>query len=165
MGDGGSPYDSTKVNKFLARWGAEWCPPPALLFPVWLAEPVVKLVQALLCKRWRGRGQSLGTNEWVKGILQRKNTRHKSTRLFHAITLYGRSVQDAIPHHKSLLFCSWRNGNLQIYREAAKRKEASEKYYNRGSKPFTQLKVGDPVCEHNINAGRWDRYGRVMKCF
>ena len=102
--------------------------------------------------------------EWVKGILQWKNTPHKSTGLPPAIMLYGHPVQDAIPCHKSSLPRNWYDDKLRIDREAARRKEKLEKYYNRGAKPLTRLKVGDPVCVQNINTKRWERYGQVMKC-
>ena len=55
---------------------------------------------------------------------------------------YGHPVQDAILCHKSSLSRNWHDDKLRIDREAARRKE---KYHNRGAKPLTQLKVGDPV--------------------
>ena len=115
---------------------------------------------------WRGRGQSLRTNEeWIKGILQWKNTPQKSTGLSPAIMLYGHSVQDAIPCHKSSLSRSWHDEKLRVDREAAKRKEKLEKYYNRGTRNLEQLKVNDPICIQNNRTKRWDRYGRVMECY
>ena len=99
----------------------------------------------------------------MKGILQWKNTSHMSTGLSPAIMLYGHPVQDAIPCHKSSLSRNRHNDKLQSDREAARRKEKSEKYYNRGAKPLTQLKVGNPDCVLNINTKWWDRYGQVTK--
>ena len=101
----------------------------------------------------------------MKGILQWKNTSHKSTGLSPAIMLYGHPVQNAIPCHKSSLARYWHDDKLRIDREAAKRKEKLEKYYNRSAKPSTQLKVGDPFCVQNINTKRWDRYGQVIECY
>ena len=100
--DGGSPFGSTEVNNFLARWCVEWCPsyPQGNSF----AESALKWAKGLLRKCWRGRGKPFRINEkWVKGIFQWKNTPHKSTGLSPAIMLYGHSVQDAIPCHKSSL--------------------------------------------------------------
>ena len=97
----------------------------------------------------------------MKGILQWKNTPPKSTGLSPAIMLYGHPIQDAIPCHKSSLSRNWHDDKLRIDREAARRKE---KYYNRGAKPLTQLKVGDFVCVQNINTKRWNGYGQVMEC-
>ena len=99
--------------------------------------------------------------EWIKGILQWKNTPHKSTGLSPAIMLYGHSVQDAIPCHKSSLSRSWHDEKLRVDREAAKRKEKFEKYYNRGTRNLEQLKVNDPVCIQL----RGGRLGRVMECY
>ena len=59
--------------------------------------------------------------------------------------LYGHSVQDPISCHKSSLLRSWHDEKLRVDREAAKRKEKLEKYYNRGTRNIEQLKVNDPV--------------------
>ena len=79
--------------------------------------------------------------------------------------LYGHPIQDAIPCHKSSLSRNWHDDKLRIDREAARRKEGLEKYYNRGAKPLTQLKVSDPVCVQNISTKRWDRYSQVMEYY
>ena len=89
----------------------------------------------------------------------------KSTGLSPAIMLYGHPVQDAIPCHKSSLSRSWHDKKLRVDREAAKRKEKLEKYYNRGTRNLEQLKINDPVCTQNNRTKRWDRYGRVMECY
>ena len=78
-----------------------------------MAESAIKWAKSLLRKCWRGREQPLRTNEeWIKGILQWKNTPHKSTGLSPAVMLYGHSVQDAIPCHKSSLSQSWHDEKL-----------------------------------------------------
>ena len=79
--------------------------------------------------------------------------------------LHGHPVRDAIPCHKSSLPHNRHDDKLRIDREASRRKEKVKKYYNRGAKPLTQLKVGDPVCVQNIDTKRWDRYGQVMECY
>ena len=142
--DGGPPFGSTEVNNFLAQWVVEWRQSsPHNPQGNCVAESAVKWAKGLLRKWWRGRGQPLRTNEeWVKAILQWKNTPHKSTGLSLAILLYGHPVQDDIPCHKSSLFLNWHDDKLRIDRKAARRREKLEKHYNRGAKPLTQLKVG-----------------------
>ena len=131
-----------------------------------VVESAVKWAKSLLEKCWRGRGQPLRTNEeWIKGILQWKNTPHKSTGLSPAIKLYGHPVQDAIPCHKSCLSRSWHDKKLRVDIDAAKRKEKSKKYFNRGTRNLKQFKVNDPVCVQNNRTKRWDRYGPVMECY
>ena len=99
----------------------------------------MKWVKGLLRKCWRGRGQPLRTKEeWVKGILQWKNTPYKFTGLFPAIMLYGLPGLDAILCCKSSLCRNRHDHKLRIDREADRRKEKLEKYYNRGAKPLTQ---------------------------
>ena len=78
---------------------------------------------------------------------------------------YGHPVQDAIPYHKRSLLQSWHDQKLSVDMEAAKRKEKLEKYYNRGTRKLEQLQVNDSVCVQNNHTKRWDRYGRVMKCY
>ena len=65
--------------------------------------------------------------------------------------LYGHLVQDAIPCQKSLLARNWHDNKLLVDRKVARKKKKLKKHYNRGAKPLTQLKVGDLVCEQNIN--------------
>ena len=157
--DGGPPFGSSNVNDFLKRWGVEWRP-SSPYYPQGnsVAESAVKWAKSLLRKCWRGRGQPLRTNEeWIKGILQWKNTPHKSTGLSPAIMLYGHPVQDIIPCHKSSLSRSWHDEKLRVDKEAAKRKEKLEKYCNRGTKTLEQLKINDPVCVQNTNTKKWDR--------
>ena len=92
--DSGPPFGSTEVNNFLARWGVEWRQ-SSLHYPQGnsIAESALKWAKGLLRKCWRGRGQPLRTNEeWVKGILQWKNTPHRSTGLSPAIMLYEHPV-------------------------------------------------------------------------
>ena len=161
--DGGPPFGSSDVNNFLRRWGVEWRPSsPRYPQGKSVAESAVKWAKSLLRKCWRGRGQLLRTNkEWIKGILQWKNTPHKSTDLSPAIMLYGHSVQDAII--PCSLSRSWHDEKLRVDREAVKRKEKLEKYYNRGTRNLEQLNVNDPVCIQNNSTRRLDRYGRVME--
>ena len=101
--------------------------------------------------------------EWVQGILQWKNTPHKSTGLSPAIMLYGHPVQDAIPCHKSALTRDWHDQKLKIDREAATRKEKLEQYHNRSAHSLPPLNVGDPVCVQNAVTKRWDRYGTILE--
>ena len=135
----GPLFSSTKVNNFLARWGVEWCPSsPHYPQGNFVAEFAMKWAKGLLRKCWRVRGQPLRTNEKrVKGILQWKNTPHKSNGLSPAIMLYSHPVQDAIPCHKSSLSHNLQDHKLRTDREAVGRKEKLEKCYNQGAKPLT----------------------------
>ena len=82
----------------------------------------MKWAKGLLRKCWRGREQLLRTNEeWVKGILQWKNAPHKSNGLSLVIMLYGHSVQDVIPCHKSSLSHNLQDDKLRTDKEAARR--------------------------------------------
>ena len=112
--DGGPPFGSSDVNDFLKRWGIEWRPSsPRYPQGNSVAESAVKWAKSLFRKCWRGREQPLRTNEeWIKGILQWKNTHHESTGLSPAIMLYGHFVQDAILCHKSFLSQSWHDEKL-----------------------------------------------------
>ena len=78
--------------------------------------------------------------------------------------LYGHPVQDAIPCHKSSLSRRWHDEKLRVEKEAEKRKEKLEKYYNGCIRNVEQIKVNDPACIQNNCTKRWDRYGRVMEC-
>ena len=121
------------MNNFLIRWGVKWTPSsPWFLQGISIAEIAVKRAKNLLRKCWKGKGQPFRTNEeWFKGILQWKNTPHKSTGLSPAIMLYGRPVQNAVPCHKSTPTREWHDEKLKGDRETAARKQKLDKYYNR----------------------------------
>ena len=163
--DGGPPFGSAEMRDFFSRWGVKWTP-SSPWFPQGnsMAESAVKWAKNLLRKCWKRKGQSLRMNEeWVKGILQWKNTPHKSTGLSPAMMLYGHSVQDAVPCHKSALTRAWHDEKLRIDREAATRKQKLEVYYNRSTRPLPPLNVRDPVCIQNAVTKRWDRNGIILE--
>ena len=163
--DGGPPFASADLHDFFFRWGIRWAP-SSPWFPQGnsIAESAVKWAKNLLRKCWKRKGQPLRMNqEWVQGILQWKNTPHKSTGLSPAIMLYGHPVQDAIPCHKSALTRDWHDQKLKIDREAATRKEKLEQYHNRSAHSLPPLNVGDPVCVQNAVTKRWDRYGTILE--
>ena len=137
--DSRPPFGSSDVNDFLKRWGVERRP-SSPWYPQGnsVAESAVKWAKSFLRKCCCGRGQPLRTNEeWIKGILQWKNTSYKSTGLFPAIMLYDRPVQDAIPCHKSFLSRSWYDEKLRVDMEAVKRKKVVKILQQRHKKPRT----------------------------
>ena len=101
----------------------------------------------------------------MKGVLQWKNTPHKTTGLSPAMMPYDHPVQDLVPCHKRVLKRSWHDEKLRVDREAALRKQKLEAYYNKNVKSLKPLAVGDLVCVQNTNTKRWDRYGKVLECY
>lgn len=160
--DQGPPFGSREVTDFLRRWGVRWQPSsPEYPQGNSYAELGVKNAKALIRKCWDGR--NLDMEKWTRGMLQARNTPHKTTGLSPAILLYGHPVQDCIPAHKSSFVRSWHDEILKYDKTMAQSKVRMERYYNRGKQELSPLYPGMPVLVQNKTSKRWDRIGWVQE--
>ena len=160
--DQGPPYSSTDFQDFLKRWGVAYqCSSAEYPQGNSLAELAVKNCKSLLDKYYCG-----SRTDWEsfdKGVLQIRNTPHKSNNLSPAMLLYGRPVQDAIPAHKSLFTTDWHERFADADRKFSDNRTRLETAYNRGTRDLPPLRVGTPIAVQDPRSNRWDRYGVVQE--
>ena len=158
--DNGPPFTSVELRDFMNRWGVQWkSSSPYHPKSNSYAENGVKSAKALL-RKCINNGK-LDHEEWSRGLLCIRNTPHKATGLSPAIMLYGHSVQDITPAHKSALDKSWHVELSNIDKKIAKERQRQDKY-NPG-KPLPVLKVGTPVVIQNRQTKRWDKFGVIQE--
>ena len=154
--DQGPPFCSAEFQDFLRRWRVRWQPSsPQYPQSNAYAELSAKSAEALVRKCWNGR--ELDIDQWVKGILQYRNTPHKTSELSPAILLYGHPIQDCVPAHKSAFQRSWYKELAQYDKNVTQSKQNMEKFYNKGTRTLPPLFVGDPVVVQNKSNKQWDR--------
>jgi len=163
--DMGPPFGSSEVADFLKRWKISWSPSsPYYAQGNGIAEHAVFNAKSLLRKVWKkGERSPMSNDEWIKGILQYRNTPNKSTKLSPAIMIFGHAIQDNLPAHKSALDRKWHDEVLRVDREAAKRKQTLEEKWNCSSRSLPVLNVQDSVLVQNQISKKWDRQGTVME--
>jgi len=123
--DGGPPFDSAEVRKFMDEWGIKHVLSTAE-YPQGnsRSELAVKSAKGLIKKCTRnGR---FDDDKWIKGILEMRNTPDPNTGVSPAMKLYGHPIQTFLPAHRSTFDKDWH----KVIREAEivkeKRKQAVE---------------------------------------
>ena len=85
--DQGPPFGSRDVQDFLRRWGVKWEPSsPEYPQSNCYAELAVKNAKGFVTKCWDGKKMDM--DKWTEGMLQIRNTPHKSTGLSPAVLLF-----------------------------------------------------------------------------
>lgn len=158
--DNGPPFTSAEFRSFLDRWGIEGkTSSPYYPRSNTFAENGVKDAKSLL-KKCITNGK-MNYDEWCKGLLCLRNTPHKTTGLSPAVMLYGHSVNDCAPAHKTSLDKSWHKELSDVDKKIAKQRQNQEFY--RPGRPLPELKVGNPVVIQNRNNKKWDKYGIIQE--
>ena len=170
--DGGPEFVADKTEKFLERWGVHHRSSSAYNPQSnGRAEVAVKSAKRLLRSNM-GPSGSLNTDEFLRAMLQLRNTPDPDCNMSPAQIIFGRPLRDTLSFTNRLEKFS--NPNIwPTWREAWSEKEAALRHrYHRTtealkehSRPLTPLVVGDQVYIQN-QAGnhpkRWDRSGLVV---
>ena len=145
--DNGPPFSSSEFSDFCRRWGVRHITSsPYYAQSNTYAENGVKQAKALL-KKCFAKGQ-LDGEKWTKGLPP-------------AIMLYGHSVSDTIPAHKSALSKSWHKEMSDYDKMIAAERQKMDGY--RKGRSLQALEEGTAVVVQNRQTKKWDRYGIVQE--
>ena len=166
--DGGSPYNSHEMSKFLETWGVHWRNSSAH-YPQsnGRAELAVKVAKRILTENCDANG-NIDNDKVSRALLQYRNTPLKDIDLSPAQILFGRTLKDHTPTVPEL--CKIRpEWILQANeREFALRKRNSKmvEEYNRHTKSLPELTVSDHVAVQNQRGhhpNRWEKTGKIVE--
>ena len=171
--DGGPEFVSHKTEEFLVNWGVDHRLSSAY-HPQsnGRAEVAVKTVKRLL-KSNTGPNGSLNNDNFLRALLQLRNTPDSDCNLSPAQVMFGRPLRDAFSFINRLEKFS--NPNIRpAWREAWSDKEAAlRQRFHRTSellkehaRPLPLLKVGERCYIQNQTGNhpkRWDRSGTVVE--
>ena len=165
--DMGPQFKSSKLEKFLKQYGVHHRQSSAYFaHSNTKAELAVKTGKRLLRGNVGPSGE-LGTDRFLRAMLQYRNTPHPDTRLSPAQVVFGRQIKDFLPviGHKYEPKQEW--GLVREAREKAmaRRLEKDGARLERYTKQQRMIPVGDSVAVQN-QTGRfprkWDKTGTVV---
>ena len=118
------------------------------------AEATVKSMEKLFGRCWDSAGARLNKGQWMKGILQYRNTPTPAQLLF------GQPVHDMVPLHHCAFKPEYQKAadtsdTLPADAEAVAR-------YNSSAHPLSSLQIGTPVVVQNDRTKLWDRSSVVV---
>nr|XP_039264278.1 uncharacterized protein LOC120340092 [Styela clava] len=165
--DGGPQFASEEFKKFLEIWGVKGRISSAH-YPQsnGRAELAVKTVKRLIRDNLLPDG-SPKSRSFGKALLQYRNTPLRDIGLSPAQLLFSRHLRDFLPIHPSNL----RLNPLWTQAAKAREKTLSQEYidlqteYNKHAHDLPFLEEGTNVSIQNPINKRWDRSGKVVKCF
>ena len=171
--DGGPEFTATMTKTFLHRWGISHRNSSAYLPQSnGRAEVAVKTAKRLLRSNI-GPDGSLNTDNFLRAMLQLRNTPDPDCHLSPAQILFGRPLRDAFAFATRLEKFSDRN-ILPLWRDAwhAKEEALRQRYHRtteslqEHSRPLPPLNVGDRCYIQNQTGNqpkRWNRSGTVIE--
>ena len=166
--DGGPEFTAKDTQTFLKNWGVRHrLSSVANPHANCRAEVAVKTTKRMIMNNTGPRG-TLNTDNFLRAMLQYRNTPDRETGLSPAMCVFGRSIRDFIPIHpgRYLPHPTWRE--TLIAREEALRNrhfKISERLTEHTHSP-PPLVVGDHVRIQNQRGNhpnKWDRTGVVVE--
>ncbi|MEO2242304.1 MAG: DDE-type integrase/transposase/recombinase, partial [Candidatus Poseidoniia archaeon] len=161
--DGGPQFTSHEFQRFMKDWGVEHRI-SSVAYPQsnGRAEVGVKTAKRIIFDNTSSNG-SLDNDKAARAILQYRNTPIAGLGLSPAQLLLHRHLRDHIPAHPRnyRLHKEWVVSASEREKSLARRNEAAEASYNRGSHELRPLEARSPV--HIQSHKRWDRTGRVVE--
>ena len=172
--DGGPEFTAHKTSEFLRRWGVHHRNSSAY-HPQsnGRAEVAVKSMKRLLRSN-TGPNGSLNTDNFLRAILQLRNTPDSDCHLSPAEVMFGRPLRDAFsfinrlekfsnPHLRPTWRSAWHEKESALRQRYHRTSEALSSH----SRPLPPLSEGDRCYIQNQTGRfpkRWDRSGTVMEC-
>ena len=166
--DGGPQFKSSKFEKFLQQYGVHHrLSSSYYAHSNMRAELAVKSGKRLLRDNVGPNGE-LGTDRFLRAMMQYRNTPHPDTRLSPAQVVFGRQIRDFLPvvGHKYEPKQEW--GLVQEARDKAlaRRLDRDGARLEQYTKKQRMIPVGDSVAVQN-QTGRypkkWDKTGVVVE--
>ena len=157
--DGGSQFASSTLRRFLLRWDVRHeMSSPHHPRSNGHAEACVKTVKKLvLAASSSGR---LDDDQLDRGLLELRNTPRADGRS-PAQVLFGHPLRSGVPTHHRAFAPEWQRA-AEVCEKAAELQEKASAYYDRSTRPLSQLTVGRRVAIQDPSTGRWDRVGVVV---
>ena len=174
--DGGPEFVAGGTEDFLARWGVKHTLSSAY-FPQsnGRAEVAVRITKRLLEDHIEPDG-SINNDNFVRALLQLRNTPDRDCKLSPAEVLFGHQLRDAMPQlDKSVpifdspqLHKSWRENWLSKERAIRTRMVKMCEKLEQNSKDLPPLRCGDTVFIQNQSLAfgkpnKWDREGTIVE--
>ena len=168
--DGGQPFPSQAVQRFLKSWGVHHRL-SAAYYPQsnGRAELAVKVTKRALMSSLNAAGR-LDTDKVTAALLQYRNTPLQEIGHSPAQLLYGRVLRDHLPCPKELLLIrpEWKQALHDREIALAKRNVRNAQSYNlrKAARHLPQLHVGDCVLVQNQTGShptRWDKTGIIRE--
>ena len=172
--DGGSEFISSATESFLARWGVHHRTSSSYLPQSnGRAELAVKKVKRFLPSCINTRSGSLDTDQFLRGMLQIRNTPDADCKLSPAEIVFGRPLRDAFSfiNHQN----KFDNPHVRpVWREAWAAKEnalrarfiKSMENCPSSSHMLPTLSLGQHVFVQNqtgVHPNKWDRSGTIVE--
>ena len=173
--DGGPEFISHETDDFFKRWGTEHRLSSAY-YPQsnGRAEVAVKITKRLLEDNMDKNG-NLNTDEFVRALLQHRNTPDKDCKLSPAEILFGRTLRDSMPQlNKNVMVFESDQIHSQWHQAWSAKEEAIRsrlvrycEEFGDKSKELPPLREGDNVFVQNQDKSiarptKWDRQGRII---
>ena len=169
--DGGPPFGSASLDRFLNHWGVDttWTSSAHFAQSNGRAELAVKAAKRMIYDNVSPDG-SLNTDRFVRALLQHRNTPLQGIDRSPAELLYGRPIRDHLPTPNMMADISQGWQSLLLDREIAlakrhvRNKESFD--YRKRTHVLPALSPGDYVVIQNQSGNyprRWDKTGVVKE--